>query len=77
MPLFCFAVVCVLNRTPIGLNLRAVGENPSAADASGIDVTMIRFAAIIAGGAFIGLAGGYLTARVSEIWVDSVVDGRG
>ena len=76
-PVLCFGTVWMLNRTRFGLNLRAVGENPAAADAAGIDVTAMRFAAILIGAALIGLAGGYLTVAVSRIWVDSVVGGRG
>ena len=76
-PILCFLVAYVIYQTTIGLKLRAVGENPHAADAAGIDVTLIRFLAIIIGGAFLGLAGGYLTVAVSKIWVDGVVGGRG
>lgn len=73
----CALTVWMLNKTRFGLTLRAVGENPGAADAAGIDVTATRFAAILIGAALIGLAGGYLTVAVSRIWVDSVVGGRG
>ena len=76
-PVLCALTVWMLNRTRFGLTLRAVGENPSAADAAGIDVTATRFAAILLGAGLIGLAGGYLTVAVSHIWVDSVVGGRG
>ncbi|TDK49804.1 ABC transporter permease [Antarcticimicrobium luteum] len=76
-PALCALTVWSLNRTRFGLTLRAVGENPGAADAAGIDVTATRFAAILIGAALIGLAGGYLTVAVSRIWVDSVIGGRG
>jgi ABC-type uncharacterized transport system permease subunit len=76
-PLICLAVVLVLYRTRAGLALRAVGQNPAAADAAGIDVTTVRILAIVAGAALIGLAGGYLTLAVTRIWVDDVVGGRG
>lgn len=76
-PLICLAVVLVLYRTRAGLALRAVGQNPAAADAAGIDATTVRFLAIVAGAALIGLAGGYLTLAVTRIWVDNVVGGRG
>ncbi|MEM6464213.1 MAG: ABC transporter permease [Pseudomonadota bacterium] len=76
-PFICLAVVWLLQRTRFGLAIRAVGENPGAADAAGIDVTNVRFAAIILGAALIGLAGGYLTVAVTRIWVDGVVGGRG
>ncbi len=77
IPLLCWIIIRILNHSTVGLQLRAVGENPSAADTAGVNVTMIRFAAIICGGALIGLAGGYLTVAVSKIWVDAVVGGRG
>ena len=77
VPVLTLAVLWLLNKTRFGLSLRAVGENPGAADAAGIDVTAMRFAAIVIGAGLIGLAGGYLTVAVSRIWVDTVVGGRG
>lgn len=77
IPILCLAVNHILYRTNIGLNLRSVGENPYSADAAGINITLYRFSAILVGGAFLGLAGGYLTVAVSKIWVDGVVGGRG
>lgn len=76
-PVLFLAVVFVLYRTRPGLALRAVGQNPAAADAAGIDVTTVRILAVVAGAALIGLAGGYLTLAVTRIWVDNVVGGRG
>ncbi len=67
----------VIYRTHAGLRLRAVGENPEATDAAGIPVLTYRFAAILIGGLFLGLAGGYLTVVVSKIWVDNMAGGRG
>ena len=77
VPIFCLTVNYVMYRTTMGLNLRSVGENPYSADAAGVNVTLYRFIAILVGGAFLGLAGGYLTVAVSKIWVDGVVGGRG
>jgi simple sugar transport system permease protein len=76
-PVLCAGVLWMLNRTRFGLMVRAVGENPAAADAAGIDVTLVRIAAVLIGAALLGLAGGYLTVAVSKIWVDTVVGGRG
>ena len=66
-----------LNRTRIGLHLRAVGENPGTADAAGINVTRYRYLAASVGAGFVGLAGifcvlefqsgGWSTAGVSAI----------
>ena len=61
----------------LGLRLRAVGENPEAADAAGISVSLYRSGAIIAGAALVGLAGGYLSVAVAKIWVDGMAGGRG
>jgi general nucleoside transport system permease protein len=51
----------VLNRTTFGLNIRAVGENPEAADSLGVSVTKIRYATVVIGGTFAGFAGAALT----------------
>ena len=75
-----FAVPLVwygLFRTMTGLRLRAVGEDPATADASGNRVLLTRFLATITGGAFCGIAGGYLTLASSYIWVEGMVAGRG
>lgn len=49
----------ILKRTRVGLNLRAVGENPATADAAGINVTRYKYVATVAGGAVAGLGGLY------------------
>ena len=49
----------VLTRTKIGLNLRAVGENPATADAAGINVTRYKYVATVVGGSIAGLGGLY------------------
>ncbi len=54
-----FVAAWVLNRTRVGLNLRAVGENPATADAAGINVTGYKYAATVIGGAVAGLGGLY------------------
>jgi simple sugar transport system permease protein len=64
-------------RTNIGLQLRAVGENPDAVDAAGGNVILLRFMAILIGAFFLGVAGGYLTVVVAKIWVDGISGGRG
>jgi simple sugar transport system permease protein len=67
----------VLNRTRWGLNLQAVGENPTAADMIGIHVKRTRVAAIMIGGAFAGFAGGVITLGVVHQWVYGVTGGQG
>ena len=64
-------------KTRHGLNLRAVGENPAAADAAGIPVRKIRFWYVAAGGALAAAAGAYLTLAYIPSWSDGVVAGRG
>ncbi|MGV8936618.1 MAG: ABC transporter permease [Allorhizobium sp.] len=60
-----------------GLNLRAVGENPAAADAAGIPVNLIRFSYVCAGSALAAGSGAYLTLAFVNSWSDGVVAGRG
>ena len=76
LPIFV-AVVWVLTRTTAGLRLRAVGENPQAADAAGIGVTAWRFAAVLAGSALVGLAGAYISVVSTKLWIAGMTGGRG
>ncbi|RDD62196.1 ABC transporter permease [Ferruginivarius sediminum] len=69
--------VFVFKRTEIGLQIRAVGENPAAADSTGVSVSLYRYLAVVSGAMLIGLAGGYLSVGVSKIWVDDMAGGRG
>lgn len=64
-------------RTRHGLDLRAVGENPAAADAAGIPVQRIRFWYVAAGAALAAGAGAYLTLAFVPSWSEGVVAGRG
>lgn len=70
-----------LGRTRTGLNLRAVGEDPAAADADSIDVTKYKYLATIIGGAMTGLGGLYLVMNASSgvggAWVFDCIDGYG
>lgn len=67
----------LLFKSLIGLRLRAVGEDPATADASGVPVLLTRFVAVIIGGGFCGAAGGYLALASSNIWVEGMIGGRG
>ncbi len=71
------AVGLYLSRTRLGLNVRAVGESPAAADAMGINVTAYRYAHVLAGGAFAGLAGATFTLAITPQWVDGITGGAG
>ncbi len=72
-----FAINFLLFKTRHGINVRAVGENPSAADAAGIKVIAIRFWYVAAGGAFAGAGGAYLTLAFVPSWSDEITGGRG
>ena len=64
-------------RTRPGLNLRAVGENPSTADAQGIPVVGTRYLYTIAGGALVGLGGASISLGSNPSWQDNITAGRG
>lgn len=70
-------VMCLLKWSTWGLRLRACGENPTAARASGISVVRIRVAAILAGSALAGLAGAYLSIGELSQFVENMTHGRG
>ncbi len=66
-----------LYRTQRGLELRAVGENPMAADSLGINVVRARYWTAIFGGALIGLAGAYLPMVYTGTFTEAMTRGRG
>jgi len=67
----------VLFRTRAGLRARSVGENPKAADVAGINVSLVRYTAVIASGALAGLGGSYLAALNQNFAETSTVQGQG
>ena len=71
------AVSLDLTRTRPGLNLRAVGESPAAADAMGIDVVRYRYVHTLVGGAFAGVAGATFTLAITPQWVSGITGGAG
>ncbi len=73
VPICTFA----LFRTPWGLKVTAVGENPVAAEAAGINVRAIRFMAVVIGGALAGLGGMLLALGQLGFFRDTMVSGRG
>ena len=75
--LIFLAASLMLRRSMVGLKLRAVGENPAAADAAGVSVSLYRIGAIVAGSALVGLAGGYMSVVGVKLWVTGMVGGRG
>jgi len=66
-----------LSRTRLGLNVRAVGDSPAAADAMGISVAAYRYAHTLAGGALAGVAGATFTLAITPQWVDGITGGAG
>jgi len=71
------AVAWLLYRTPAGLAIRMVGENPAAAEGQGLDVNNVRIAAIVAGSALMGVAGAFLTLSAFNAFFFNMVNGRG
>ncbi len=70
-------VSVVLYRTPLGLALRAAGENPSAVAAQGLSVTGIRMGAVMVGSGLMAVGGAFLTMSAFNSFVFEMVNGRG
>ena len=76
-PLLVFATWWVLNRTRVGLAIRAVGESPDAANSIGLKVRPLRFLATLYGGFWAGVAGGFIAIVSATLWADGLIAGRG
>jgi ABC-type uncharacterized transport system permease subunit len=82
-PLTLLALVLVpllawlLYRTPLGLAIRMVGENPQAAESQGISVLRVRTGSIVAGSMLMGVAGAFLTLSAFNAFFFNMVNGRG
>jgi general nucleoside transport system permease protein len=76
---FALIPVCwyVLYKTPFGLRLRAVGENPAAADAAGVNVIKLRYTAVILSGILAAAGGAYLSIGQSSLFTRGMTAGRG
>lgn len=66
-----------LYRTPLGLALRAAGENPAAVEAQGLSVTAIRMGAVMVGSGFMAVGGAFLTMSAFNSFFFEMVNGRG
>jgi simple sugar transport system permease protein len=67
----------VLMRTTLGLNIRAVGENPEAADAAGVSVARTRYLALLIGGALMAVGGAFFTLAALGSFTLNIIAGRG
>jgi general nucleoside transport system permease protein len=67
----------VMYKTPFGLRLRSVGEHPMAADTMGINVTKMRYIAVILSGAFGGIGGGVFAQSITNDFTHATISGQG
>ncbi len=66
-----------LFRTRMGMELRAVGEDPASADAAGVNVVRVRYVHVLAGGALSGLGGAYYSLALVPSWQDGLIGQAG
>lgn len=74
------AVICGIyySLTKTGLNVRAIGENPGAADAAGIKVTKLKYINVLIGGGICGIGGAYCSMIINGgVWMNNPVNGQG
>lgn len=67
----CIITTLIFNKTRVGLNLRAVGENPATADAMGVNVNKYKYCSILIGSAIAGIGGIYYIVNNSGVWDNS------
>jgi general nucleoside transport system permease protein len=67
----------VINKTTFGLQIRAVGQNPAAADSLGVNVNRTRYATLMIGGALAGVAGASLSISLLNIFQENMTNGLG
>ncbi|MBN1178788.1 MAG: ABC transporter permease [Anaerolineae bacterium] len=67
----------VLNKTTLGLKIRAVGENPQAADSLGVSVNRVRYFTVTLGGVLSGIAGASLSIALLNVFQQNLTSGLG
>ena len=67
----------VLNKTTIGLKIRAVGENPEAADSLGVSVSAVRYVTVTLGGVLSGVAGASMSIALLNVFQQNMTSGLG
>lgn len=67
----------VMNRMPLGVAIKAVGDNPDSVDAQGLSVYGLRIGAVVAGSALMALGGAFLTMSAFDAFFFGMVNGRG
>ncbi|GIV66277.1 MAG: ABC transporter permease [Chloroflexota bacterium] len=67
----------ILNKTTFGLKVRAVGQNPQAADTLGVNVTLIRYTTVCLGGILAGIAGASLSLALINLFQENMTSGMG
>lgn len=67
----------VINDTTLGLKIRAVGQNPAAADSLGVSVGKIRYLTVTMGGVFAGIAGASLSIALINLFQENMTNGQG
>jgi simple sugar transport system permease protein len=67
----------ILNKTTLGLKIRAVGENPEAADSLGVSVVRVRYFTLIMGGTLSGIAGASLSIALLNVFQQNLTSGLG
>ena len=75
--LFCILTSVMLYKTPLGLNIRATGENPNAASSVGGSVLKIKYTAIAFSGLMSGFGGAFMSMAYAQGWSQDMVSGRG
>jgi len=75
--LLIIAAWFVLSKTSLGLEIRSVGENPSVAEVSGVNVTRIRYLCVVTSGMLMGLAGAVYSLDYNPVWNYNFIQGWG